>query len=63
MIEHHMDTPLVNPDECAKLATSYSRRGDTFAAGNAAAAHHRSKAGWVLINGRWRPRRGIMRPT
>jgi hypothetical protein len=49
------------PDDWAVMATEWSKRGATGPAMGCTIQHVRSKADWVLVNGKWVPRQGVMR--
>jgi len=49
------------PDALAAYAKGESMMGRPDIAQMHTAQHHRSKAYWVLVNGRWVSRRNIMR--
>jgi CO dehydrogenase/acetyl-CoA synthase delta subunit len=53
--------PHGNPDRLAQLATLASLRGDTELAFTLTTRSIRARADWVLVNGKWTPRKGVMR--
>jgi hypothetical protein len=52
---------LNNPDSHAEAATAWVKSGNLEHAFNRAVMHYQSKAMWVLVNGKWVPREGVMR--
>ena len=52
---------LNNPDIHAAAATLWVKSGNLEHAFNRTVMHHQSKAMWVLVNGKWVPRKGVMR--
>jgi hypothetical protein len=52
---------VLNPDRYAEHATYMSKAGLTEDAFNATARAIEARAHWVLVNGTWTPRAGIMR--
>jgi hypothetical protein len=52
---------VLNPDRYATAAAKFSKAGLHTDAFHATTLSIKARAEWVLVNGQWHPRRGVMR--